>query len=231
MFESDIKPRIAIIDDDDEAIDIVKLELSDAGYDPFSVDQPILDIDSLVESLFRSVSGVVCDHRLSFGSNTAVSGAEIVARFYDKKIPAILVTQFVDIDYDTSIRKWRNKIPILLDRGKTSALVIKEGFEKCKQELFGELSPDRVAYRSLIRVVEIDKSRKEATVLAIIPTWNPRHVVQFPLSIIPASMRDGIQSDARLLAKTNLDAARAEDLFFIDFETIPSLSDDDDELS
>ena len=41
---------------------------------------------------------------------------EVVSCLYALKIPAILVTQYLDQDYDDTIRRWRRNVPVLIDR-------------------------------------------------------------------------------------------------------------------
>lgn len=221
------KLRIAIIDDEADGIEVAKMELSDAGYEPVPIENPIPDINNLVDSLFGSVQGVFCDHRLNFGSNNNIFGAEIVAKLYDRKVAAILVTQFIEIDHDTTIRKWRDKIPVLLNRDETNSSLIKSGFEQCRRELAGELRSDRISYRSLIRVLQFSNVGREEVVEAIVPSWNPSHPIRLPMSIIPNAIRKAIKPGTRLLAKVNIGATKTEDLFFTDFELAPELTDDE----
>ena len=122
----------------------------------------------------QNASGALCDHRLAFGSYASFQGAELVAFLYDIGFPALLVTQYSEIDADVSIRKWRKKIPTLISREEMSAEFIKIGFEKCLSELRGTKNTERIAHRTLLRVTGREYELGEEVVDVVIPGWNPQ---------------------------------------------------------
>jgi hypothetical protein len=210
--------KVAIIDDDQEAIQIAEVEVIEAGFTPLIIPGPIESCHGLAISLSSKADGVLCDHRLGYSGFASFMGAELVANLFDLKIPAILVTQYTDIDKDVSIRKWRHKIPVLLSRDETSAQRIKDGLTECKNELGGMVRQDRKPYRTLIRIETIGNESGESVIDAVIPSWNPHRAVRFPLSLLNEEIRQQVKPLTRLIASVNIGADRSEDLFFDRFE-------------
>ena len=52
----------------------------------------------------------------------------------------------------------------------------------------------------------------------VMSQWDPHSEVGFPLDIVPAGLRASVQPGKMLIAQVNIEADRAEDLFFIKFE-------------
>lgn len=218
--------RIAIIDDNSDARKLASIEVRDAGFDYFLPDvvpQKIADMANLIK---HNAAGALCDHRLAFGSYASFQGAELVAFLYDIGIPALLVTQYSEIDSDVSIRKWRRKIPTLISREDMSAESIKSGFEKCILELEGIKNAERTPHRTLVRVTGREQESGEAVIDAVIPGWNPQKAVRFPLSLIDPAIQKKVQPECRLFAYINIGASESEDLFFEGFELAPEPKDE-----
>src|SRR5438874_2116408 len=122
--------KIAIIDDDKREAEIAELEVECAGFEPFVINKGHFNkIEDLTNLILGKAQGVLCDHRLSHSGLANFPGAELVAHLYDLKIPAILITQYADIDNGVSIRSWRDKIPVLLSRDEADASSIAHGIE------------------------------------------------------------------------------------------------------
>jgi len=223
---SDEKIRIAIIDDNYDARRLASIEVRDAGYDYFFPDSVPQEVSDMAYLIKQNASGALCDHRLAFGSYASFQGAELVAFLYDIGFPALLVTQYSEIDADVSIRKWRKKIPTLISREEMSAESIKIGFEKCLSELRGTKNTERIAHRTLLRVTGREYESGEEVVDVVIPGWNPQKAVRFPLSLINSDIRDKVQLECRLFAHINIGANDSEDLFFENFEIAPELQDE-----
>src|SRR6185436_1812076 len=92
------------------------LNLEEANFEPVIIqaDHRFERMDDLVAKLLETGSqAALCDHRLTPQGFAAFNGAGFVANLYDLKImPSVLITTYIDMDADVSIRKWRHKIPV-----------------------------------------------------------------------------------------------------------------------
>ncbi len=224
--------KIAIIDDDKREAEMAELEVESAGFESFVISKGHFNkIEDLTNMILGKAQGVLCDHRLSHSGLAKFSGARLVAHLYDLKIPAILITQYADIDNGVSIRSWRDKIPVLLSRDEADASGIAQGIEHCLNELQGHIPDTRKPHRTLLRIVDIGTESGEKVLDAIIPGWNPYQAVRFPAILLPKSIhKSHRKKGARLFAKINIGAEKASELYFKDFE-IATEPDADDDLT
>lgn len=215
--------RVAVVDDDPTQAGVMSELVYDAGYEPVFLQPPFADTDELVRQVRdQAANAAICDHRLRPRGFAAFDGASAVAALMIAKIPSLLVTQFLDIDSHVSIRRWRHHIPVLLTRDGADAESIFQGLKDCLRELGGEPAPDRRPWRVLIQVDEVDRETGDAVADVHIPSWNPHEAVRFPLDLVqPESLRASVVPGAILLAHVNIGAERAEDLYFMTFETAP----------
>jgi hypothetical protein len=216
------KNKIVIIDDEKDFAETAAWEVEDAGYEPILIVGSFKEIDDLVSQIPEDTYGVLCDHRLGKSGFASFYGSELVAALYDRKIPALLDTQFYDMDSDISIRKHRHKIPILLNKDNIDASSIKAGIKVCLLEFYGNVASDRKPYRNIVRLVDVNKESGEEVVDAIIPSWNPRKAVRLPSSLIHEWILDfQPEIGTRLIANVNTGAENPEDLYFTNFEIAP----------
>jgi len=222
--------KVAIIDDDKSEAEMAELEVESAGFEPFVISKGHFNrIEDLAKMILGKVQGVVCDHRLSHSGLANFPGAKLVAHLYDLKVPAILITQYADIDDGVSIRNWRDKIPVLLSRDEADASGIAQGLEHCLHELQGHIPDTRKPHRALLRIVDIGTESGEKVIDVIIPGWNPHRAVRFPAVLLPKPIRKShMKEGARLFAKINIGAEKASELYFKDFEIAMEPDVDDD---
>jgi CheY-like chemotaxis protein len=212
--------RVAIVDDDLSQAEVMGELVSDAGYEPMIIRGPRFErVDDLVGKIRESADAAVCDHRLQPRGFAGFNGAEAVAALFEMSVPSILVTQFIDIDADVSIRRWRRHVPVLLSRDEADPNRILRGLTECARELRGEHSASRRPWRTLILVDETNQESGEQVVDAHIPSWNPHQAVRFPAALVPSGLP--LTAGACLFAKVNIGADRAEDLYLFDFESAP----------
>jgi len=217
------KNKIVIIDDEKDFAETAAWEVEDAGYEPILiVEGKFNEIDDLVLQIPTDTYGVLCDHRLGKSGLANFYGSDLVAALYDRKIPALLGTQFYDMDSDVSIRKRRHKIPVLLNKDNVDSSSIKTGMKICLLEFDGHVATDRKPYRNIVRLVDVNKESGEEVVDVIIPSWSPHKAVRLPSSLI----REWIlefqpKIGTRLIANVNTGAENPEDLYFTNFETAP----------
>lgn len=217
------KNKIVIIDDEKDFAETAAWEVEDAGYEPILiVEGSFKEIDDLVSQIPKDTYGVLCDHRLVKSGLANFYGSDLVAALYDQKIPALLDTQFYDMDSDVSIRKRRHKIPVLLNKDNLDSSSIKSGMEVCLLEFDGNVASNRKPYRNIVRLVDVNQESGEEVVDVIIPGWNLHKAVRLPSSLI----REWIlefepKLGTRLIANVNTGAENPEDLYFTNFEIAP----------
>lgn len=221
--------KIAIIDDDRRLAEATAWDVEEAGYEPFFLSEGCFtDVNKLASLIVENAQYAVCDHRLSDLGLANFYGAELVAALYARKLPALLISQYIEMDTSLSIRRWRSKIPVLLSRDEANASSIAKGIEDCKLELGGDISSTRRPYRTIVRIANIDEESHERVVDAFVPGWNPHKAIRFPASLIPEEIRDeALKPGVRLFAHVNIGADKSDDLYFDKFELAPEPDDDD----
>jgi hypothetical protein len=220
--------KIAIIDENKNEAEMAESEVEAAGFEPLVIRGHFNEVEDLTSVILGKAQGALCGHRLSHSGLADFPGAKLVAHLYDLKVPAILVTQFADIDNGVSIRNWRDKIPVLLSRDEADASSIAEGLESCLQELQGQIPSTRKPYRTLLRIVNIGTESGERVIDVIIPGWNPYRAVRFPAVLLPKSIRKShTKEGTHLFAKVNIGAEKASELYFKDFEVAEEPDEDD----
>jgi hypothetical protein len=199
--------------------------VSEAGYEPIILGPRFDRVEDLVAKVLDSADAAICDHRLRPRGFAQFDGAEAVAALTMERVPSLLVTQYIDIDSDVSIRRWRYRVPVLLSRDDADPDRIVQGLNECVRELRGEHPSSRRPWRTLIQVDELDRESGERVIDAHIPSWNPHQAVRFPVALVPRALRANLVPGAYLFAKVNIGAERAEDLYFNDFELAPEPED------
>lgn len=229
--------KIAIIDDEYRSRETLAETLELVGFETFIVENSFNEVDELVQYIKNNAQAAICDHRLSDHGLAQFTGAELMPSLYKNKFPFLLITQYTDQDINDSIRKYRDKIPIVLKREELIDLYdintignkIKKGLETCSQEFQNIMSSSRRPHRTFIHIVNISNGLVDA----FVPSWNPYHAVSFPVSLIPEEISPNIESrlkqkeDTWLIACVNTGADKADDLYFTKFEVAPELDDND----
>lgn len=218
---------VAIVDDDSSEAEIASWEVEEAGFEPLIIQGPLRDIGSLVDYMTRNAQGALCDHRLAPRGMASFYGASVVAALYDRGLPAILVTQYKEIDMDVSIRKWRHKIPVLLSRDEANPDSIRSGIIACAAELSGNIPAIRKSHRVVLRIVEITQESNETVVDVMIPSWNPHKGIRLPISLIPNELHSSLVIGVHLIAFVNIGAEHSEDVYFRQFELALPPEDND----
>jgi CheY-like chemotaxis protein len=209
---------IAIVDDNAQAAEAVRYAVEDAGFTPWIFPGKGRSVGWAVNKIKENAQAAICDHRLSALGFAAFNGAELAARLISDNIPAVLISQFVNQDYDVSIRRWRAKVPSLLSRDECRAETIKDALELCRREISGEIVAGRRKHRTLVRVADKQEEAGEQVIDAILPAWNRQRAVRFPATLVPKRLHGLLKKGAYLIAYVNLAATRPEDLFFEGFE-------------
>jgi len=217
--------RIAIVDDNPHDADVMSEIVRDAGFEPVILKPPFGHVEDLLANVQLQANAAICDHRLR--GQAHFTGAKAVAYFTEVKVPALLVTQYIDPDADLSIRLWRHRIPVLLRRDEADSDRITKGVEECISELHGEYPRGRRPWRTMIQIDGTAEDNGERVVEARVLSWNPHNVVRFPEELVPLELRDRLVPDAFMFAMVNIGAEKADDLFFYDFEAAPEPASED----
>lgn len=228
---------IAIVDDDEDARETLAEMLEMRGFNIFKIETPFDKVEDLVRYIQENSQATICDHRLGSGL-ASFTGSELMPSLYASKFPSILMTQYVETDVNVSIRKYRDKIPVVLGRDELVDPdvvydIITKGFETCSQEFKGIMSSTRRPHRTLIHFIDITNDSGEDVAEVFVPGWKRHHAVRFPVSQIPDDLlaRVKIQlednQDSWLIARVNTEAEKSEDLYFTLFESAPELDDND----
>jgi hypothetical protein len=133
----------------------------------------------------------------------------------------VLISQFVDQDYDVSIRHWRAMLPSVLSRDEFRAETFKAALDVCRNEIQGVFTPQRRRHRVLLRVVDIQNEANQRVIDAIIPAWSNKTAVRFPFAIVPKRLQTRVLNKGLVIAQVNLGANRPEELYFDKFEAPP----------
>jgi len=219
--------RIAIVNDDPDEAQSLGISIETYGSSSVLFTNGFDNVDRFVNMIREKATGVLCDHRLSVRTDAKFSGAEAVAKCFDLKIPAILVSEFIDLDMYTTIRLYRRKVPVVIHRDDVTKQSIVEGFGDCLQEI-NSISPHhRKPRRALVQIHRLTEDSGIKIVEAFVPQWNPLKAVRFPSSLLGDLDNDNVKSDTLFIANVNIGARSAEELFFDDFELAPEPDDDD----
>ncbi len=209
--------RIWVVDDDPAPRQMLAHSLLIASLEPFEELGPLSDLDSFISGKVQSVDAVICDHKLGLRSYATFDGAEAVARLYDFKKPAVLLTKYSKSDID-SMRKYRRKIVALMSSDDFEIDSVLNGFERCIREFKGEFLPSRKPWRTLLRVDSVDSSPGFKMFFVVIPAWQSSETVRLPMDLIASTYQSRIQPGYRFHAQVNIGAETSEELYFENFE-------------
>ncbi|TYQ23222.1 hypothetical protein PseudUWO311_23645 [Pseudanabaena sp. UWO311] len=233
--------KIAIIDDEQQARETLAETLGLVGFETFIVEESFSEVNDLADYIQSNAQAAICDHRLSDRGLAPFTGSELMPSLYQKKFPSILITQYTDTDINVSIRKYRESIPVVLEREDLVNLFdldiiaskIKRGLETCSKEFQGIMSPSRRPHRTLIHVMDITTDSGEEVAEVFVPSWNRHRAVRFPVSQIPEELLSKLKlqleqkKDSWLIARVNTETEKSDDLYFTLFEPAPELDDND----
>lgn len=218
IYEKEVN-IISIIDDSEQAREMYELPMEELDITPHSVAGPIEDLKTFVTETVKISQAAICDHHLKVGSYAHFDGAELVANWYTQKFPAILCSRYDEASID-EMRKFRKNIPVLIKPAELDPHMIVTGIEKCIAEFKEIFQPSRKAWRSLIRVEDIDKesNKKNPYVYVTIPSWNNNTVIRLMMLDLPKGVQDRISMGVRFHAHVNIGAESQSELYFDQWE-------------
>jgi hypothetical protein len=163
---------------------------------------------------------IICDHRLfEHGNYANYTGARAVAESYRSGCGGVLVTSYEEEDAELSIREYRRWIPSLIHsthlRPDTLVTALLEADNEARQKI---LAKNRIPYRTVMTIQRILNRGTDKIVKVMMCQWNTIEEVGFPLRLIPQNIQNKIEPGNMLIAQVNIDANRAEELYFDEFE-------------
>jgi hypothetical protein len=208
--------------------DIPYWEAEIAGFNTISVPPKLKSMQEIIAFIQNHAQAAICTHRLAPRGNTHFYGAELVAALSDLKIPALLVTQYTDIDIHTTIRKWRDKIPVILHLHQLSSQTVTQYLKVCLDELRGAIPETRKPYRVMLNIVDVQEVAGEKVIDAIVGRWDHYQVVRFPISLVSPDLHAQIKPEAWLFADVNIGAEHHDELYFRSITLAPTPQYDED---
>ncbi|MEV5129396.1 hypothetical protein ACN6K8_004459 [[Kitasatospora] papulosa] len=217
---------IAIIEDEEVNRRATGWIVEEADFTPVPISFIPTSLDDLFAEIEGKVAAVICDHRLGRGSAVSYFGAEVVAKSNRRKIPAVLLTSYANSDENSTIRRWRSEIPMLLSRGQDSDPDrLAEALNFAEEECRGVYTEARKPYRVIVRVRDCRYGPEEVVAECVVTAWQPRTTVDVPASMISDSLSMPISElvGKRLSAEVNIYAPTAGELYFRDFRMGPGV--------
>lgn len=225
--------KIAIIDDEEDWAKLTAMRIRRLGVEPIIIKGNFQQVHELVDRVLDSgAHAAICDNCLQQKNFAEFYGAESVAQWYDRKLPSVLCTQYLDQD-NIEIRQYLSRIPRVLKKTEASSEeAIVSCLNFCLEELQGEISPERQTCRTLVKVKRITDSGSKRVMDVIVPSWDLNDTVRLPMSWLHADIEKHVTEGTRLFAWVNTGAEDSMDLFFQNFELAldPLTEDELDQL-
>jgi CheY-like chemotaxis protein len=220
---------VVVIDDDERDARTMTNPLRDAGFQTEIISQfdPRQDADSFLAQLGNQYSALVCDHVLSGKSSVPFTGAELVSkanRRAQRPLPAVLISSHVQTDQTGSIRRWREGIPVVLEKSDLSDSIV-EALDYTLKELSGNVSRERRAFATPIEILEVLPDIEVPVAKVIVVGWRIATSVWMPLQpILDATGLRPEQLPGRWLeADVNCYAKEDSDLYYRNVILAPDL--------
>lgn len=210
--------RVLLIDDDEQGRTDLRMHLEDFGHEVLAPDRDYNTVADLVEfAAGVAVDVTLCDHRLQPGQMAPFFGAEAVSALVRDRRVAVLLTGYLDIDYDTSIRAHREHIPALLRREDLQEPdALDEVMAAVRGELDGLIPPERQLWPTVVRVADVSAEGGEPVLDVFVPGWRPAQAVRMPAATLPTSLHTHLNEllGKFLHVEMNLGATSPEEVYF-----------------
>lgn len=218
-FSNFICDRIAIVDDDPEIRRSYGYSVVDLGIEAVPEEGPLPPLDLFVPQLKAKAHAAICDHHFTIKNYATYRGAQLVARCYRERLPAVLCTKW-DNAARNQFRHLLPEIPAVLNPAELGPETIRESLELCADEFEGKFRSNRKAWRVLIEVEDVDRSEQAAnnTTYVVVPAWNRHEVICIPNSGLPEFIATKAIAGRRFHAQVNLGAESEADLYFQNWE-------------
>jgi CheY-like chemotaxis protein len=220
---------ILVVDDDPRDAKSMTHPLLDAGFRTSTISDfdPTLEADAFLAQLGDQYQALVADHILSGRSTVRFTGAELVSkanRRPQRPLPAVLISSHVQTDQTGSIRRWREGIPVVIEKSDLSETIV-EALDYTVSELSGSVSRERRAFATPIEILDVIPDGEVPTAKVIVVGWRIATSVWMPLQpILEATGLEAGQLPGRWLeADVNCHALEAADLYYRNITLAPDL--------
>ncbi len=210
--------KLMIVEDDESTRDSLGETVEEIDISPDKIEGPLGTLDSFLSDQVDDTDAFIFDHQLKQSGYALFNGAEAVAELYKRNRPSMLCTTWTNADID-SIRLYRRYIPSLIHSDEINPDRIAEELEICINEFKSQFRPSREPIKTLVRIEAVDNDQTPKMVYAVVPGWNAKEAIRFPLKLVPQCIRNDIKADVRLWAQVNLGAEDHTELFLDSFET------------
>ncbi|GCE25713.1 hypothetical protein KDA_11970 [Dictyobacter alpinus] len=220
---------IAIVDSASEGPEMTLpyWDVEFAGFAIVHVPEDLQTIPEIINFVQEHAQAVVTSHRLGGYGEPMFYGAELAAALYDLGIPTLLVTQYLDIDQHSSIRRWRDKLPVVLELHEVEPFMLRQHLDLCVNELRGYVPESRLPYRVMLCIESIQGDADERYIDVSVDYWDHHQRVRMPMSLLPADLQATVVAGSWLFAMVNIKAEYAHELYFRDF--LPAYAPECDE--
>lgn len=220
---------VLVVDDDERDAKAMTHPLLDAGFrtEVISEFNPTQNADSFLAELGDRYQALVADHVLSGRSTVPFTGAELVSKANRRSqhpLPGVLTSSHVKTDQTGSIRRWREGIPVVLEKSDLSESIV-EALDYTVDELLGKISRERRAFATPIEILEVLPDVEVPVAKVIVVGWRIATSVWMPLQpILDATGLMANQLPGRWLeADVNCHAKDDADLYYRNIILAPDL--------
>lgn len=211
---------IAFVDslDHDSEMLLPDWEAEMLGYTVIAIPPYLVKLSEVVAFIQQHAQAAVCTNRLGYEQ---FCGAELVAALYDAGVPALLVTQYLEIDQHSSIRLWRSRLPVVLSLRDFCCDTLTRSLALCVAELQGRIPEERIPYRVMLCVEHVEGMDDTRSVDVSIDYWDHYQRLRLPLKLIPRDLWSHVAPHTWFFAYVNVHAQKAAELYFRDFALAP----------
>lgn len=209
--------RIHIVDDDPDARQGYCYSIEDLDVEPVMHDREIPNIEDFLAGIDVCTEAVLSDYHLRKHRYSRFDGDELVAACYQAGVTSMLCTTFTDIN-DSLSRANLRYIPAMLKTSSPEPEEVIGALECCATELAGVFHPARKAWRTQVKVVEIDDD--DTYFYVVVHAWGPNKKIKLYREHVPHEVNSVLAPGQYFYAKVNTGAERYEDLYFGDWETL-----------
>ena len=212
--------RMQIIDDDALSRETWGDLVVDLELDYLEETGPIQNLTDFSKKVSENADAVLCDHHLKVGPYSSFNGAEVVNFLFQSGLPSILCTRFEERIEE--IRRFRKFIPVLINPKELNSDTIYHGIETCIMEMKGNILPSRKAWRTLVRIEDVDNeiNPQNPYVEFVMPAWDSSSIIRLLYNDIPVNIRKNLKAGTRCHVKSNIGAEGQEDLYFDEWEAV-----------
>jgi hypothetical protein len=207
--------QVAVIDDDEASRKAVAETVADGNVQSVPLVGPLGPMDTVLANIRSTSDALVSDHHLTKHQYASFGGAEVVAKAYRERFPAVLCTGWAQANI-VEIRALRRWIPSVINSDDaTDPEVFISGFKLCIEEFRGEFSSARKPWRALVRVEAAQLDGQTPTVYVVVSSWHPQKVIGLLAKSLPSDIVNRVRSGTeRFHAQVNKGAESDSELFF-----------------